>query len=64
MRFLSIDSKVIAKYVMHILKIAKGQTEAVNRRRTDYAKKKKNKRTNNDLQNIHIKLKTEQHEPH
>jgi hypothetical protein len=26
--------------------------------------KKKNKRTNNDLQNIHIKLKIESHEPH
>jgi len=28
------------------------------------AKKKKYKKTNNDLQNIHIKLKIEQHEPH
>ena len=26
-------------------------------------KKKKDKRTNNDLQNIHIKLKIEYHEP-
>ena len=26
--------------------------------------KKKNKSTNNDLQNIHIKEKIEQHEPH
>jgi hypothetical protein len=26
--------------------------------------KKKYKRTNNDLQNIHIKLKIEKHEPH
>jgi hypothetical protein len=26
--------------------------------------KKKDKRTNNDLQNIHIKLKIESHEPH
>ena len=26
--------------------------------------KKKDKRTNNNLQNIHIKLKIEQHEPH
>ena len=25
---------------------------------------KKNKRTNNDLQNIHVKLKIELHEPH
>jgi hypothetical protein len=28
------------------------------------AKRKKYKRTNTDLQNIHIKLKIEQHEPH
>ena len=28
------------------------------------AKRKKYKRTNNDLQNMHIKLKIEQHEPH
>jgi 4-diphosphocytidyl-2C-methyl-D-erythritol kinase len=28
------------------------------------AQKKKYTRTNNDLQNIHIKLKTELHEPH
>jgi len=28
------------------------------------SQKKKNKGTNNDLQNIHIKLKTEKHEPH
>jgi hypothetical protein len=27
-------------------------------------RKKNHKRTNNDLQNIHIKLKIEQHEPH
>jgi hypothetical protein len=35
-------------------------------RRTDntMAKRKKGKRTNNDLQNIHIKLKIELHEPH
>ena len=26
--------------------------------------KKKDKRTNNDLQNIHVKLKIEKHEPH
>jgi hypothetical protein len=28
------------------------------------SQKKKYKRTNNDLQNIHIKLKIEYHEPH
>ena len=39
------------------LKIPKGQSEAVNRRRTDNAmsKRKKDKRTNNDLQNIRQK---------
>jgi hypothetical protein len=40
------------------LKIPKEQSESVKRRRTDstMAKRKKNKKTNNDLQNIHIKL--------
>jgi hypothetical protein len=33
-----------------------------NRQHND--QKKKYKRTNNDLQNIHIKLKIEYHEPH
>jgi hypothetical protein len=33
-----------------------GQTNTI-------AKKKKEKRTNNDLQNIHIKLKIQRHEP-
>jgi adenylate cyclase class IV len=28
------------------------------------AKRKKYKKTNNDLQNVHIKLKIESHEPH
>ena len=39
--------------------------EFVNRRRTDntIAQKKMDKRTKNDLQNIHIQLKIEQHEP-
>jgi len=35
----------------------------VYRRRTDNIMTKR-KRTNNDLQNIHIKLKIELHEPH
>jgi len=41
------------------LKIPKGQSEAVNQRMTDntMAKKKKDKRTNNDLQNITQKTK-------
>jgi hypothetical protein len=38
------------------LKIPKGQSEAVNRRRTDNTMAKR-KRTNYDLQNIHRKLK-------
>ena len=46
---------------MKSLKIPKGYAESVNRRRTDntMTKIKKCKRTNNDLQNIHIKLKIE-----
>jgi len=39
--------------------ISKGKTESVNWRRTDNTRKKKDKRINNDLQNIHIKLKIE-----
>jgi hypothetical protein len=31
--------------------------------RQNNGQRKKDKRTNNDLQNIHIKLKIEQHEP-
>jgi hypothetical protein len=40
------------------LKISKRQSESVYRRRTDntMAKRKSTKRTNNDQQNIHIKL--------
>jgi hypothetical protein len=47
------------------LQIPKGQSEPVNRRRTynTIAKRKKDKMTNNDLQNIHIKLKMDLHEP-
>ena len=42
------------------------ESESVYRRKTDntMAKRKKYKRTNNDLQNIHIKLKIEKHKPH
>ena len=47
------------------LKIPKGKSESVYRRTDNtMAKKNKYKRTNNDLQNIHIKLKIELHEPH
>jgi hypothetical protein len=43
------------------LKIPKGSSEVVNRRGTSntMVKRKKYKRTNNDLQNIHITLKIE-----
>ena len=43
------------------LKIPKAYLESVNLIRTDntMAKRKKCKRTNNDLQNIHVKLKIE-----
>jgi len=40
------------------LKIPKGKSESVYRRRTDNTMTKR-KSTNNDLQNIHIKLKIE-----
>ena len=49
--------------IMHkkSLKIPKGQSKFVYRRRKDntIAKRKQYKRTNNDQQNIHIKLKIE-----
>jgi hypothetical protein len=44
------------------LKISKEQSEPVNQRKTDNIMAKR-KRTNNDLQNIHIKLKIDLHEP-
>ena len=48
---------------MKSLKIPRGLIESVNGRRTDNTMAKR-KMTNNDLQNIHIKLQIEQHEPH
>jgi hypothetical protein len=54
------DNYFCVKYVYKkSLKIPKRQSESVYRRRTDniMVKRKKYKRTNNDLQNIHIKLK-------
>jgi hypothetical protein len=36
----------------------------ISKNRQHKGQKKKYKRTNNDLQNIHIKLKIEYHEPH
>ena len=51
-----------------MLQEPKGQLESVNQRRTDNTmaekKKDKSRTTNNDLQNIHIKQKIEQHELH
>ena len=45
-------------YDMKSFKIPKGQSEYVYRRGTDNTMAKENvQRTNNDLQNIHIKLK-------
>jgi len=52
--FLQYSPRVIKKS----LKIPKGQSESVNRRRTDNTMAKR-KKTSNDLQNIHIKLKIE-----
>ena len=50
--------------ILHIrqesFKIPKGDSESVNHN----GQQKKNKGTNNDLLNIHIKLKMELHEPH
>jgi hypothetical protein len=36
----------------------------IEEEQTTQGPKKKDKRTNNDIQSIHIKLKTEKHEPH
>jgi len=46
-----------------VLRSKRGNQEAVNQRRRENTKTKR-KRTNNDLQNIHKKLKIEQHKPH
>jgi hypothetical protein len=48
--------QIFNEMYMKSLKITKGQSESVNRRRTDNTMVKI-KRTNNDLQNIHIQLK-------
>ena len=55
------DCCVYCFFIKKGLKIPQGQSESVYQRRTDntMAKRKKYKRTNNDLQNIHIKLKIE-----
>jgi hypothetical protein len=42
-----------------VIRIRNSKTDRQNN-----GQKKKDKRTNNDLQNIHIKLKIELHEPH
>ena len=41
-----------------VIRICKSKDRQLN------DQQKKDKRANNDLQNIHIKLKIEQHEPH
>jgi hypothetical protein len=47
-------------FCKRILKIPKGQSESAYRRRTDNTMaKEKDKRTNNNLQNIHEKQKIE-----
>ena len=48
------------------MKIPKGQSESVHGKKDKQHnnQKKKDKRTNNDLQNVHIKLKIEEHELH
>ena len=50
--------KSMEKLYKNSLKIPTGQSESVNQRRTDNTMAKR-KRTNNDLQSIHIKLKIE-----
>ena len=46
------------------LQVEEEQTTQWPKDRQHNGQKKKYKRTNNDLQNIHIKLKIGQHEPH
>jgi hypothetical protein len=46
-----------------IVKEGQTNTMAKEGQTNTIAKKKKEKRTNNDLQNIHIKLKIQRHEP-
>jgi len=55
------EGKIYSNNLQKSLKIPKWQSESVNWRRTEptMAKWRKNKRTNNDLRNIHINLKIE-----
>ena len=55
----SIESNINVRRVRRYQRI---RTSKKNRQHND--QKKKYKRTNNDQQNIHIKLMIEQHEPH
>jgi len=62
--YLQLLNNVVIIKTKKSLKIPKGQSESVYRRRTEQTTQwpketKKYKRTNNDLQNIHIKLKIE-----
>ena len=58
---INVDKRTREVFHEKSLKIPKGESESVYLRRTDntIAKIKSKKRTNNDLQNIHIKLKIE-----
>jgi len=57
---------VILRSFKKILKIPKGQSEAVNQRRTDNTMTKGKSKQANTTKNktLHRKLKIEQHEPH
>jgi hypothetical protein len=57
------------KYKLRLRRVWRYQREVIRickskKNRQHNGQKKKDKRTNNDLQNIHIKLKIEQHKPH
>jgi hypothetical protein len=63
-----------AEKVLYVTNIDKSEEESedttgvirirISKNRQHNGQKKKYKRTNNDLQNMHIKLQTEKHEPH
>ena len=63
-----------AEKVLYVTNIDKSEEESedttgvirirISKNRQHNGQKKKYKRTNNNLQNMHIKLQTEKHEPH
>ena len=57
-RILTIFNKFENEDTKEVIRICKSKDRQHN------SQKKKYKRTNNDLQNIHIKQKIEKHEPH